>query len=54
LQFEPPKNGLKILLFGENLERKTPFGENLGENNGEKKSPSNTIELHGLAMPLTE
>ena len=36
--------------FGE----KTPFGENLGENNGEKKSPSNTIELHGLATPLTE
>ena len=36
------------------LRAKMPFGENLGENNGEKKFPSNTIELHELAMPLTE
>lgn len=31
-----------------------PFGENLGENNVENKSPLNTSELHELATPLIE
>jgi len=47
------KCAVKIAFWREFGEKNALWGELRREQRGEK-SPSNTIELHGLAMPLTE